>query len=50
VIFECAFKNVRASLNLQNWDALVGLDYGGVDLEAKETFANYNKIDFVKSV
>ena len=50
VSFECSFKNVRVSLNLDKWDTLVGLDCGVVDLEAKETFSNYNKIDFVKSV
>ena len=50
VSFECAFKNVRVSLNLGKWDSLVQLDCTGVDIEVKDTFANYNKIDFVKSV
>jgi len=50
VSFECAFKNVWLSLNPKKWDALVGLDCGCVDFEAKQTFANYNKVEFVKSV
>jgi len=50
VSFECAFKNVRVSLNPEKWDSLVQLDCNGVDIEVKDTFANYNKIDFVKSV
>jgi len=50
VSFECAFKNVWVSFNPEKWDSLVGLDCSGVDLEVKDTFANYNKIDFVKSV
>jgi len=50
VSFECPFKTVWVSLNPEKWDTLVGLDCGGVDLEAKETFSNYNKVDFVKSV
>jgi len=50
VSFECAFKNIRVSLNLEKWDSLVHLDCNGVDIEVKDTFTNYNKIDFVKSV
>jgi len=50
VSFECVFKNVRVSFNPEKWDSLVGLDCSGVDLEAKDTFANYDNTDFVKSV
>ena len=50
VSFECAFKIVRVSLNLEKWNTLVQLDCSGVDIEVKDTFTNYNKIDFVKSV
>jgi len=50
VSIECAFKNVRVSLNSEKWDSLVELDCSGLDLEVKDTFANYNKIYFVKSV
>jgi len=37
VSFECAFKNVRVSLNPEKWDCLVHLGYSGVDIEAKDT-------------
>ena len=50
VSFECSFKNVRVSLNPEKWESLVDLDCNGVDIEVKDTFTNYNKIDFVKSV
>lgn len=50
VSFECAFKNVRVSLDLEKWDSLVQLDCNGVDIKVKDTFTNYNKKDFVKSL
>jgi len=32
VSFECAFKNVQVSLNLEKWDSRVQLDCNGVDI------------------
>lgn len=42
VSFQCAFKNVWASLNLEKWDYLVQLDCSGVEIEVKDTLANCN--------
>jgi len=50
VSFECAFKMFGYHSTPKKWDSLVQLDCNGVDIEFKDTFANYNKIDFVKSV
>ena len=50
VSFELSFKNVRVSLNPEKWESLVDLDCNGVEIEVKDTFSNYNKIDFAKSV
>jgi len=43
------FQKCSSITQSEKMDSL-HLDCSGVDMEAKATFANYNKIDFVKSV
>jgi len=46
----CPFKNVVVSLTQTHWRYLLGLDFEGADLDDSNTFASYDKIDFVKSI